>query len=75
MIFNIETKPIQDDIPMLEEGLTELINFHINRLAVNYIGKSNPSIPAVISKIVCSMLSTSKAVSKHLCLLFRSYSQ
>jgi hypothetical protein len=50
MIFNIETKHLQDEIPVLEEKLTELINFHINRLAVNYIGKSNPSIPAVIAK-------------------------
>ncbi|OMJ68959.1 hypothetical protein SteCoe_33438 [Stentor coeruleus] len=48
MIFNIETKPLQDETPVLQEGLTEFINFHINKLSVNYIGNSNPSIPACV---------------------------
>ena len=46
-MFRIENEQVNDEIPVLKEKPSELLNIHMNKLTVNYIGKSNPSIPAV----------------------------
>jgi hypothetical protein len=47
MIFNIENSEVKDEIPVLRDYSSDLLSFNINKLTVNYTGKSNPSIPAV----------------------------
>ena len=48
MIFNIEYGQIHEEFPKLKEKVSELLNFHQDKATVNYIGKPNPSVPAVL---------------------------
>ena len=48
MLFNIEQFKIKEEIPIVKEKTTELLKYHADKLTVNYIGKANPSLPAVI---------------------------
>lgn len=49
MYFYIKTDSVKEEVPTLTEKNSELLNLHSSKLGVSYIGKSNPSTPAVIN--------------------------
>ena len=48
MIFNIEPVKAKEEIPIIKEKTSELLNYNADKLTVSYIGKANPVLPAVI---------------------------